>query len=317
MEQKYSRRGSVASALKTIFQELTVSDISQFTIDELLNEFGLQGYQRVLARVFLTNFLKSNLKDSTTATNFGTATRYVNAGFIGDPNFGQVNFDFGFSRPSGVRPPFESRFASVSVPGHGATVNAFQSGFKPINNILNFCGIVQSVTNSSTIPPGTIPIESIESQIKKANGTSPLNITTLDLSNNYLVNSDLKYVLDLAEWTHCKVLKIRLNYIQNIEEAPDASDIIKTFKTILGLEHIQYFDITQNPFASVTNARFFDGLLENDFKKLIFIPKKWLVDDSWQKMVAPKFRLLVAHTHMSYYISSDNPMPSTLPDKGY
>jgi len=135
-----------------------------------------------------------------------------------------------------------------------------------------------------------ISVEDLKKYLSDTN-----NLQRLDLSRNNLLDSDLPII---ARCIPASCAEIDLSYNRFGVSNPEMAT--KAIIDILGHTNLKFLDITVNPIASVDHREFFMKL-ENQFERLIFIPKQWIAGKSWFIMVPGDWQELVRRTHTEYY----------------
>jgi len=118
-------------------------------------------------------------------------------------------------------------------------------------------------------------------------------IVTLDVSDNDLLDKDMKYVVDaLRLLPNCRCVDLSHNHLRMAKDE---------VMTMLQQKRIETVDITCNPLSWSGETDFFACLQEEDFKKLVWIPGQWVDDGEWRRGVDTRFVGIIRKKHRQYY----------------
>ena len=124
----------------------------------------------------------------------------------------------------------------------------------------------------------------------------------LDLSQNNLLDEDLRAIANLTEKIRLKELDLRYNRFYG-ESEPLKSIVTNHMRTILRNVE-EWVIITGNALASVDRKDFFSGLSKKELEKLIWIPQIWLAPGNWKVVVEnAEDQELVKAQHELFYSS--------------
>jgi len=166
------------------------------------------------------------------------------------------------------------------------------------NGTLDLKGKV--ITRTIDLETDLIPITTLQSLLKKLPSETKSTIVTLDLSNNNLVDQDLKELLPLVLLLpNCKRLVLSGNRFHGYERTTRLlvdQSLLQLLNTFL-----EWVDITGNPVASMDRQDLFRKLKAKQLLKLIWIPEGWLAGSAWHTLVRPTHYADVQRMHKQYY----------------
>lgn len=188
------------------------------------------------------------------------------------------------------------------------------NGYYPYQGVLNFRSLIKSsqLPNSRFIT--SIPIEELKDRLERYTKTEKtpnlkaLNVVTLDLSFNELVNEDLGSIIPLVMELECPVVKLRFNRLGVSGSEREYKSANEAIEKLLKLPFIRFIDISGNNIIDINNKPFFDDLSDEKLCKLIFVLKPWLQGLGWRDMIENETRAkLVFATHCLYFSEGDDP----------
>lgn len=123
----------------------------------------------------------------------------------------------------------------------------------------------------------------------------PNVVLSMDLSNNYLSNQDLKDVLKVLEQLKsCRTVNLSNNRLE-------ADNNVHTLKHILALRNDIRVMICGNALASIDGKQFLSELSDEELAKLIWIPRRWYNALGWHNAIAESKWDVVYRAHDSFY----------------
>ena len=168
-----------------------------------------------------------------------------------------------------------------------------------------------SSMNSKTLVNGHLDLKGnvASNDLQRASWMSPVSsicelpevaadpnvVMSMDLSNNFLSNKDLKDVLMVLEQLKsCRIVNLSNNRLK-------ADGDVQILKQILALRNDMKVMICGNALASNEGKQFLSELSDEDLVKLIWIPRHWYNALGWHNAIAENKWDVVYRAHDSFY----------------
>jgi len=128
------------------------------------------------------------------------------------------------------------------------------------------------------------------------------NVRVLDLASSNLLDDDLPFIVEAVTILHkCeKVILTANRFHGNRDKEAD-----ECLRKLLALDHVRFVDIKRSPMASNDRRGLFENLTEEEYKKLIFIPRQWVQPLNWFGQVPDICRMVVYQTHEEFYLHNE------------
>ncbi|KJE89826.1 hypothetical protein CAOG_01247 [Capsaspora owczarzaki ATCC 30864] len=113
---------------------------------------------------------------------------------------------------------------------------------------------------------------------------SLLQVTTLDLSGNELLNEDLPYVCDVVNALQCPVVKLRSNRFGMGQPSTELNSPVHYLASMAASAYVRFVDIVGNYVVGVEWAPAYQRFANpTTWHKLVYIPLVWLKGHDWTK----------------------------------
>jgi len=124
---------------------------------------------------------------------------------------------------------------------------------------------------------------------------------TVNLSDNQLLDCDMKFIKEIVEITKVKEVELSRNRLHGVGRTWPKEDFFSQLTKVLNFDFVRHINITGNPAASIDSKDFFSNLTENQLRKLIWIPEKWFSAKNWTACVPASMVQVCEQAHTEFY----------------